>query len=287
MRCPHAIALWQALTDEWELPAVATVVHSGSEWLLHLLHGATLTQQARILMIMWIIWYAHNEVTHSKPLPSIEGSKRFLLSYMESLTLIKQHPPADIEKGKMVVDQNLGMEKKKCSFKEQREKEKWKLPDNTGYAKLNVDGSFAANGEAGAGMVLRNDDGMVVFAACRQLFNCADALDAELAALEEGLNMALQWSNLPIVVETDCRDAIELITDSASHRSPHMVQVTAIKELLREREARVAKIGRDANGVSDALVRLGRVEHRTMVWLDNFPPDVSRVLAEDFCKNTV
>ena len=193
LRCPHAMALWQALADDWDLPAIETVGHPGSEWLLHLLHGVTVTQRGRILMFIWRTWYAHNEVTHNKPLPSVEGSKRFLQSYMDSLILIKQHPRADVEKGKMVVDQNLGMEKEKRSLQGQREKEKWKPPD-AGYAKLNVDGSFVTNGGAGAGMVLRNNDGMVIFAAAREFYNCADALDAELAALQEGLNLALQWT---------------------------------------------------------------------------------------------
>jgi hypothetical protein len=42
-------------------------------------------------------------------------------------------------------------------------------------------------------MVLRDSSGGVIFTACRQLINCRDAVDAELAALEEGLNLAMVW----------------------------------------------------------------------------------------------
>jgi hypothetical protein len=43
-------------------------------------------------------------MTHNKACPSIEGSRRFLINYLESLAIIKQHPTDDIAKGKMVVD---------------------------------------------------------------------------------------------------------------------------------------------------------------------------------------
>jgi hypothetical protein len=40
-----------------------------------------------------------------KACPPIEGSRRFLVSYLDSLLLIKQVPDADMVKGKMVIDQ--------------------------------------------------------------------------------------------------------------------------------------------------------------------------------------
>jgi ribonuclease HI len=69
--------------------------------------------------------------------------------------------------------------------------------------KLNIDGAFA-KGVAGIGIVLCDDKGAVMAAACRCLLNCRDATDAELMAMEEGLSMALLWTPLPVVIETDC-----------------------------------------------------------------------------------
>jgi hypothetical protein len=54
-------------------------------------------------------------------------------------------------------------------------KQQWR-PREEGYVKLNVDGAFSLDEKAGAGMILPNAEGKVLFAACRQLCSCADAL---------------------------------------------------------------------------------------------------------------
>jgi hypothetical protein len=63
-----------------------------------------------------------------------------------------------------------------------RERRVWK-PQIIGNVKLNVDGAYK-DGKAGAGMVLRNENGEIVFSACCGLENCQDAVDAELADAE-------------------------------------------------------------------------------------------------------
>jgi hypothetical protein len=109
LQCPHACRLWEALDQDWHLPDHRCIQNTGTEWLLHLLLGLSTTQRAQVLMILWRIWHAHNEVTHQKPLPSIEGSRCFLLSYLESLTVLKQHPNANFTKGKMVINLEMGL----------------------------------------------------------------------------------------------------------------------------------------------------------------------------------
>jgi hypothetical protein len=52
----------------------------------------------RVLMIAWRVWHARNEVTHDKDLPNVEGSKRFIYSYMNSLENIRKVSPEDIIK---------------------------------------------------------------------------------------------------------------------------------------------------------------------------------------------
>jgi hypothetical protein len=134
----------------------------GQDWLLRLLQVITVNQRAMTLMVLWRIWHAHNELTHDKECPSIEGSRRFLVSYLNSLLLIKQWPNADMIKGKMVIDNLRGFKQMNNSEeKSTTSTNKWRPP--LGQAtKLNVDGSFVRRGVAGTGMILRNNHGEVV-----------------------------------------------------------------------------------------------------------------------------
>ena len=123
------------------------------------------------------------------------------------------------------------------------------MPPAIGYAKLNVDGSFVAlDGTAGAGMILRDHNGAVMLAATRDLVNCVDALEAELAAIHEGITLVLSWTELDLVVESDCADALHLISAVGKDRSAHTHRVMEIKSLLaQERRIQLQKIKRSVN----------------------------------------
>jgi hypothetical protein len=110
-------------------------------------------------------WFAHNEITHDKSCPPIEGSRRFLLSYLDSLLLIKQFPNADVAKGKMVIDHSKGFGKQKQVATWEKETPQWR-PLGENALKLNTDGAFSQDGRAGCGMILTEQQGAVIFAAC-------------------------------------------------------------------------------------------------------------------------
>ncbi|KAM0908155.1 hypothetical protein ACQ4PT_015643 [Festuca glaucescens] len=281
MKCPHARGLWDVMRTVWDLPASELLVEQNPDWFMHVIQRLNLDQRAALLMLLWRIWHVHNELTHAKKPAPVEASKRFLTSYMDSLLTIKQCPNADVGKGKHVIDNSLGFGKKVRRPDERPQvKQKWKPPDD-GQLKLNTDGAFTADGRAGAGMVIRDAGGRAIFAACRNISACADALDAELAAMEEGLMLALHWTTEPFVVEVDSSDAIKLVAKGTPNLSRYTTRVSRIREFLREREISVTKVGRDANGVSHRLAALGRTQGRTEFWLQDFPPDVAAALLAD------
>ena len=260
LRCPHARSLWLAMKEVWDLPSDELLQPTGPEWLLQTMCHITEDQRAMLLMTLWRIWHAHNEITHDKPCPPVEGSRRFLVSYLNSLLLIKQFPAVDIRKGKMVVNHERGF--KKVPTREdgcQKVRKRWQPPEQ-GFAKLNVDGAFTTDGHAGAGMVLRDHRGHVIYTACRSLEHCSDATEAELRAFEEGVQLALHWSTLPFTVETDCVDVLLLLKEKNPNTSTHAFRVNAIRELLKEREIKCAKISRDINIVSHELALVGRIQ---------------------------
>jgi ribonuclease HI len=94
--------------------------------------------------------------------------------------------------------------------------------------KLNIDGAYKDQA-AGAGMVLQDSQGEVVFSACRSLQNYRDATEAELLALEEGLRLALHWTQLGFSVEIDCAEAEELLRTTTPNTSVLLLESTRTK----------------------------------------------------------
>jgi ribonuclease HI len=232
-------------------------------------------------MTLWRAWHVRNELTHDKKPPPVAASKRFLDSYLQSLLLVEQHPVVDIEKGKQVVDYGLGERRRKNQVGPTvQEKHNWKPPDE-GVTKLNIDGAFSNDGRAGAGMILRESNGDIIFAASRQLRSCGDALEAELAAMEEGLRLALYWARKSIILETDSAEAIKLVANGTPNMSRYAMRIKVIRELVREREIGIIKVNREANGASHGLALLGRVHERTAVWLRNSPPEIADAIKTD------
>jgi hypothetical protein len=78
----------------------------------------------------------------------------------------------------------------------------WVAPPS-GWVKINTGGSLGPDGVAGAGIIIRDQIGENLLSSCRHPRNCRDALDAEISAVKEGLMLALQWSNKPLVIEVD------------------------------------------------------------------------------------
>ena len=175
-RCPRAVGLWQAMASDWRLPDVRKLVNPGPEWLLHILGDSTETERLHLLMTLWRSWHVRNDIVHHKRPPTVESSKRFLHSYVNSLVAIQAEPHADHVKGKTVVGADLISRSSSHVIQPKDLLRRW-LPPPAGWTSLNVDGSFCEHDHsAGAGMILRGSDGNPIFAACRQLRTCASLL---------------------------------------------------------------------------------------------------------------
>jgi hypothetical protein len=146
MKYPHAAALWAAMREVWNIP----VWKGGGtgDWLEQWLFKLDASTCDRVLLIAWRIWFARNEVTHGKELPSIEGSRRFRQATPEQILKGKQSVARDKEHGMTAV--SLGPNPL------------WTRPKE-GALKLNIDGAYVMEtGQAGAGMIMRRVDGSVV-----------------------------------------------------------------------------------------------------------------------------
>lgn len=137
------------------------------------------------------------------------------------------------------------------------------------------------DGLASAGMNLRRHDGSVLFAAYRFIFNCNDALEAELHALMQGMALAIQHSEGSIIVQSDSSEALSCLYDNRISRSAYGHLVAEIEEHMLVREFISQKLLREQNRVADRLALYSRSERDTAVWLGQGTPCIEQLLSLD------
>lgn len=152
--------------------------------------------------------------------------------------------------------------------------------------KLNVDGSFdATSGTGGLGAVLRNSLGSVIlsfFSACGFKERCSSPLEAELLARKEGINLALQWTLLPLIMESDCLVAINMIQSPGREMSQLAYLVRDIEELLvGDRVVSIQKVQRCQNNISHFLANRGRTNFLSEFWPDGSCNLISQFVNEE------
>jgi hypothetical protein len=82
-----------------------SVKFAAMAWMILTMHLCNVPMERcnRVLTITWRVWFARHEVTHGKELPAVEGSKRSICSYMQSLQNGWRMTPELIAKGKHVM----------------------------------------------------------------------------------------------------------------------------------------------------------------------------------------
>uniref|UniRef100_A0ACD5VPB5 Uncharacterized protein n=1 Tax=Avena sativa TaxID=4498 RepID=A0ACD5VPB5_AVESA len=213
---------------------------------------------------------------HAKSIPPTKVTKRFLCSSFDSLFQIRQQSITEIFKGKspcVTAVSPAGDNSLPISAP-------WPKPA-PGWVALSVDGSFHEDGSAGSGMVLRNHDGVVIFSAYRHLFHCNDALEAEISALMEGLKLAHQWSDDPIVIQSDSALALAAVRDKTCNRSVHGHLYEEVKRLINLRDVILVKLKRDQNRVAHSLANLGRIGGSTACWVHHSPDCITELMLAD------
>ncbi|KAE8814266.1 Alpha-amylase [Hordeum vulgare] len=136
-----------------------------------------------------------NDKLHGKDIPPVPATVEFLESYYKSIRLAGRYSHDEIFGGKMSVA-TLDIPVQRGT----NPPVPWLAPPPHRVA-LSVDGSFQeANGSAAPGMVLGDSQGVIIFVAYQFIFHCNNPLKAELHAIMQGMALAIQHSNLPVVL---------------------------------------------------------------------------------------
>jgi hypothetical protein len=144
-----------------------------------------------------------------------------------------------------------------------------------------VDGSLGVDGMSATDMILRRHDGGVIFTVYRYIFNCNDTLEAELHAIRQGMALALQHTEAPVIFQSDSSEALLALSGEGLSRSAYGHLMAEIKFFMEGREFIPIKIKREQNRVADRLASYSQVESSTVVWLRSAPPCMEDLLPLD------
>ena len=130
-------------------------------------------------------------------------------------------------------------------------------------------------------MVLRDSTGAVIFTAFWSLTNCNDALEAEISVVMEGLALAQQWSEDPIIIQTDCASVIASLRDPILNRSIYGHLYEEVKRLMNLREVVLVKAACIQNRVAHSLANFSRLGGGTACLVHHAPDCVSQLVLAD------
>ena len=158
----------------------------------------------------------------------------------------------------------------------------WVCPPDD-WIEINVDGSFVEQtGEAGVGVIARNNKGDVIFSAWRVLFRCTYAVEAEACACVEGFRLAAEWAcQRPIIVESDCARVVEAMRKKKDSSSLSFIFKEALEHAQLLETWRVEKVKRECNFVAHNLAQLARRNRHIAVWLRQAPACVLDLIKDD------
>lgn len=187
-KCDHAVLFWNEAKNFFnvKLPRLHPLT-----WKQDLLDSAFLKKDHAVVIIsvMWVIWSNRNKYTHGEaqyqPLKSMELIHELITSL-------------DIPRGEPA-GQNVT-------------KGRWKAPLQ-GWVKLNCDeATNQATGDAGSGVVARDDRGSFLFARCSKYPAKEDPSIAEILACRDAVKLAMDRSLSHVIVETDCQSIYTMWT---------------------------------------------------------------------------
>ena len=152
-----------------------------------------------------------------------------------------------------------------------------------GWHKLNTDGaSFGNPGKAGGGGIIRDSQGNWIKGYSRSIGFTTSNI-AELWALRDGLNLAIQLGLQQIEVELDAKVIVDLLNSNNNPNTAYSPLLSDCRLLLAGiPQVRVAHVFREANKCVDLLAKKGCSMQEDFALFDFLPSfDFDTILAMD------
>jgi ribonuclease HI len=266
--CPDSIAFW----NSFRFPSVGNHFYFASlfDWIhsnctASSTHDHNIPWQTLFSFGIWSLWLRRNQFVF-KPDSLVLDSVVNAISYVsEFFYLIGSY-----SKVKNMISTPI----------------KWFSPP-LGWFKLNTDGASLGNpGLAGGGGVIRNHLGDWVGGFSRAI-GVTTNVQAELRALKDGLNLAIDLGILNLEIEMDSLVAVQCVNSLSTPNAFLSTIVIDCRSLMERIEnCSLKHIFREANGCADLLAKAGCDQYQDFISFPNAPAYVLEALAFDVLNST-
>ncbi|XP_024178083.1 uncharacterized protein LOC112184012 [Rosa chinensis] len=129
------------------------------------------------------------------------------------------------------------------------------------------------------GVVFRNHEGVVLGGFRHTVMVSSSAQHAELLALLQGVQLAIDQNFTPVIVETDCMDLVHTISGSSLHQSELGFLIDDMRNMLHDAlDAKVVFGSRQVNLVAHTLAQEAKVGQFGIDFFTNIPPSVEALI---------
>ncbi|XP_048493657.1 uncharacterized protein LOC125494128 [Beta vulgaris subsp. vulgaris] len=157
----------------------------------------------------------------------------------------------------------------------------WKAPP-AGCIKVNSDAAIFKDNSIGLGGVARDNEGDVVMATCRKWRGNFDVEVAEAIGMRHALKIAREAGFKVLILETD---NFQLYHQLTSRKAPSSSFGNVVNDILVMSRAcdsvSFSFVKREGNRVAHNLAKGSENVVEELVWLEDYPPEVGRVVLDD------
>ncbi|XP_021767044.1 uncharacterized protein LOC110731501 [Chenopodium quinoa] len=151
----------------------------------------------------------------------------------------------------------------------------------SGFIKINTDASVTNEGWVGMGVVARDIEGSVLFAASKRIRAWWSVEVAEAKAITWALNLGSKFGHNNAIVETDCQVIITKLMREERHNTDlDMVLSDAMAQSTRYSSLQWSHVKREGNTVAHNLAKFIPFDPE-QIWFNCVPPTVSHYVRMD------
>ncbi|KAL4312747.1 hypothetical protein GQ457_01G025130 [Hibiscus cannabinus] len=255
--CFFAMNLWTRLGVSWPTSVGAFDFAESLSWLFD---SNMMIKCSDIIIALWALWYSRNLLYHEGKAQTVAEIFIFIRSYRNEIKCIQERLP--------------------CSLPGDRIP--WKAPP-LNVAKVNFDASLSSSEQRScSGVVIRNDQGMLLGSCFTSHYHIASPFAAEAVAAIAGLRFVLHLGLRSIILEGDARSIILRLLDRSRDVSVLSLLISEGKSLARNfRDFAFMCVPRFSNRAAHVMARKDFTVMLDSFWVDEAPPEVNVVVEDD------